>query len=65
MRRERRWRADTRVRIVAPGYPFHERLGTVEFDARSPSAALIVRGDDGKRYALATSEAARLREQGR
>jgi hypothetical protein len=64
-RKERRWKAGTRVRIVAPGYPFHGNLGTVEFDVHDPGAAVFVRNDNGKRAALATSEAARLRDQTR
>ena len=62
-RRERAWKAGTRVRIVAPGYAMHGRRGTVELDTRA-EGALIVRQDNGKRAALATNEAARLRDQG-
>lgn len=64
-RKERRWKAGTRVRIVAPGHRMHGMLGTVEFEVRDPAAALIVRRDDGKRAALGSSEAARLRDQSR
>lgn len=60
---ERRWAKGTRVRIVAPGYTMHGLLGTVEFDVRDPEGVLLVRRDDGKRSALASSEAARLRDQ--
>ena len=64
-RSERRWKAGTRVRIVAPGWPFNKMLGTVEFDVFDPAGVLVVRRDDGKRTPLATSEAARLRDQSR
>jgi hypothetical protein len=62
-RTERRWKAGTRVRIVAPGYPFHGQIGTVRRDVDDPAGLLVVMRDDGKQSELATNEAARLRDQ--
>lgn len=61
-RHDRAWAAGDRVRIFAPTMKMHGKTGTVEFDASDPDGVLIVRGDDRKRYALATSEADPLDE---
>lgn len=62
-RQERAWVAGTRVRVVAPGWRINGLMGRVDFDARA-GGLLTVRLDNGKRAALATFEAARLRDQG-
>lgn len=67
MRRERSFRAGTRVRLDAPGHSFHGKLGTVAQDVRAESACFVLRDGYGRVRrgiaTLATCEVARLRDQ--
>lgn len=50
----------TRVRIDAPGYRFHGRIVTVEFDMNEPDGLCVAKDERGRRHTLAGHETVRV-----